>query len=120
MDVIMVRSNVDFRVILPEGVVRHKGRLKAECRERALEAVHSSLPIEIDIYLDGKDKKPARVRISGSGGSDDINDNDEDSNVYMLSELSGLSDIQVKKLEKINNVWNGQSITTKTEEVENG
>jgi len=66
MDIIIVRLDLEIQVELPEGAIEHEGELIKECRERAIESALSALPQEIEIYIDGEDKEPARVFIDAN------------------------------------------------------
>ena len=64
-----VRLEFEIQVSLPEGVKDDgEGEPTDETRERAIEAALSALPQNLEVFIDGEDKEPARVFIEVSEG----------------------------------------------------
>lgn len=61
-----------FRVDLPEEIVDDgEGHPTDEARRRAIEAALCALPQEIEVYIDGEDKPPARVFVDAMESGED-------------------------------------------------
>lgn len=77
MSEVQVHVEIDmltFRVELPEEIVDDgEGHPTDEARERALEAALGALPQNVDVYIDGEDKPPAKVFIDAmESGEDEV------------------------------------------------
>ena len=70
---ILIQVPISVSVWLPEDTVDDgKGNVLPKARERAWEAFVEALPQDVQVFLDGEDKEPARVFLEPDESEDNV------------------------------------------------